>query len=188
MASSNSVDEKYFQVARELGNALAKKGIQIVYGGGRKGLMGAVADAALSEGGSVTGVIPTFMKEREWAHHDLSEMIEVDTMHERKTAMVAQCDAIIALPGGCGTFEELLEAITWRRLDLIHKPIIIYNQDGYYDPLIALFDRAIEEGFMQPEFAEFWKVVDSVPEALSYIQEKAREVGEYHRNPPSGLS
>ena len=187
MASSNSVDEKYFRVAKELGNEIAKGGMQLVYGGGSKGLMGAVADAVLEEGGAVTGIIPTFMKEREWAHHNLTEMIEVDTMHERKTAMVAQCDAIIALPGGCGTFEELMEAITWRRLELIHKPIIIFNQDGYYDPLIQLLDRAIEKGFMQPEFADYWITVDSVEDALKAVQEHARKAGEFHKSPPREL-
>ena len=187
MASSNSVDEKYFRVAKDLGVSIAKGGMQLVYGGGSKGLMGAVADAVLGAGGAVTGIIPTFMKEREWAHHSLTEMIEVDTMHERKTAMVAQCDAIIALPGGCGTFEELMEAITWRRLELIHKPIVIFNQDGYYDPLLQLLDRAIEEGFMQPEFAEFWVTVETVEEALTVVKEKARTVGEYHKSPPVDL-
>ncbi|MGB0370105.1 MAG: TIGR00730 family Rossman fold protein [Opitutales bacterium] len=187
MASSNDVDEKYFHVAKELGAKIAQSGMRLVYGGGSKGLMGAVADAVLESGGEVTGVIPTFMKEREWAHHGLTEMIEVDTMHERKTAMVAQCDAIIALPGGCGTFEELLEAITWRRLELIHKPILIFNQDGYYDPLIALMDRAIEDGFMRPEFSEFWHIVDNADEALKYIEYKARGLGEYHKSPPRDL-
>ncbi|MEM9025470.1 MAG: TIGR00730 family Rossman fold protein [Verrucomicrobiota bacterium] len=188
LASSNDIAEKYFEVARELGGSIAKAGMRLVYGGGSSGLMGAVADAALQAGGAVTGVIPTFMKEREWAHHGLSEMIEVDTMHERKTAMVAQCDAIIALPGGCGTFEELLEAITWRRLELIHKPIIIFNQDNYYDPLIALLDRSIEEGFMKPEFADYWRVSESVPDALEFIKAKARGLGEFDKSPFKSLS
>lgn len=187
MASSNAVAEKYFEVARDLGRQIADSGMQLVYGGGSKGLMGAVADAVLNAGGPVLGIIPTFMKEREWAHKSLTQMVEVDTMHERKTAMVAHCDAIIALPGGCGTFEELLEAITWRRLELIHKPIVIFNQNGYYDPLIALLDRAIDEGFMQPEFADYWHIVDSVPAALDYIKLKARSVGEYHKSPPKDL-
>lgn len=187
MASSNEVPEKYFRVAKELGVEIANAGMQLVYGGGGSGLMGAVADAVLSAGGPVTGIIPTFMKEREWAHGGLTEMIEVNTMHERKTAMVAQGDAIIALPGGCGTFEELMEAITWRRLDLIHKPIIIFNQDGYYDPLIQLLERAIEEHFMQPEFADFWVTVSSVEEALEVVKTQARTAGEYHKSPPPDL-
>ena len=178
MASSNDVADKYFEVARDLGKTLAERNMCLVYGGGANGLMGAVADAALEAGGTVTGIIPTFMKEREWAHEKVSDLIEVDTMHERKTAMVAQCDAIIALPGGVGTFEELLEAITWRRLDLIHKPIIIFNQDGYYDPLIALMERAVEEGFLQPEFAGIWQVFDGVSEAVAYIEAHARNFSE----------
>lgn len=187
MASSNDVAQKYFDSAQQLGQALAKAGMRLVYGGGNKGLMGAVANAVLDVGGAVTGIIPTFMKEREWAHENLTEMHIVDTMHERKTAMVAQCDAIIAMPGGCGTFEELMEAITWRRLELIHKPIIIFNQDGYYDPLIALLQRAIDERFMQPEFAAFWDVVDNIEDAIACVHKKARGVGEYHRNPPADI-
>lgn len=163
-AASERIDRKYFDFAKRLGGALGRQGFCLVYGGGASGLMGAVADAVLDAGGEVTGVMPLFMRRFEDAHPRLTRLVEVDTMHERKTAMVAQSDAIIALPGGCGTFEELLEAFTWKRLQLICHPIIVVNQDGYYDPLQALFRSAVDQGFLAKNFEDLWTFVET-PEA-----------------------
>ena len=168
-AASPSLDKKYYQFAEALGNELVSQGMELVYGGGGRGLMGALADAVLNAGGKVRGVIPNFMIDREWAHPKVKDLELVNTMHERKPAMVAQCDAIVALPGGCGTFEELLEAFTWKRLDLIDKPIVVVNQDGYYNGLKALFDHSVQEGFMAEDFLDYWQFVTTPKEAVEHI-------------------
>ncbi|MCP4590734.1 MAG: TIGR00730 family Rossman fold protein, partial [bacterium] len=141
-----------------------------VYGGGSIGLMGAVADAALAERGRVTGIIPRFMQELEWAHGGLTELRVVEDMHERKRLLIENVDAVVALPGGCGTLEELLEVITLKRLAIYLKPIVLVNVCGYFDPLIQLFENAISERFMDARHRTMWSVVDSADDVLSAIE------------------
>lgn len=168
-ASSSQVDAKYFEAARSLGEGLASRGWGLVYGGGSAGLMGAIADACLGGGGSVLGFIPHFMEEREWSHRGITELQVVQDMHERKRRMIESCDAIVALPGGCGTLEELLEAITWKRLDLHDKPIVVQNVDGYFDPCIAMLHRSIDEHFMPEAYRELWGVARTSEETLELL-------------------
>ena len=169
-ASSSQCDVLYFEETQRLGALLARHGYAIVYGGGGAGLMGALADAALAAGGEVIGVLPHFMKQVEWGHNGLTDMRLVDDMHERKRTMIESSEALIALPGGCGTLEELLEAITWKRLGLHTNPIIIVNTRGFYDPLIAQLERCIDERFMLPKHRAMWSVVASVEEVLPALQ------------------
>ncbi len=166
-ASSATLAPIYTEAAAALGRAAAEAGAAIVTGGGYTGLMGAVADAALAVGGHVTGVIPRFMEERGWHHRGLSELRVVDDMHIRKATMAALATAAVALPGGVGTFEELLEIITWRQLGLFKGNVVIFNVNGYYEPLLAMFDRAIEQGFMRPDHREIFTVADTVEDVLA---------------------
>lgn len=169
-ASSTQIDEEYVAVARELGSLLGQAGIRVVNGAGRMGLMAAVADAAMEAGGRVTGIIPRFMVEQGWQHRGLTELIEVDTMHERKTLMARMSDGVVALPGGCGTLEELLEVITWKQLGLYLKPIVILNVRGYYDPLLQMFERAMDQHFMRPCHRDIWHVATTASEALDLLR------------------
>lgn len=169
-ASSTKIAEFYFDAARQLGILLAQEGIGIINGAGNIGLMGALSDAALAEGGKVTGVIPHFMVEQGWNHTGLSRLIEVKDMHERKQTMARLSDAVIALPGGCGTLEELLEIITWKQLGLYLNPIVILNINRYFDPLLEMLHKAVEENFMREKHAEMWSVTDSPAEAIRLIQ------------------
>ena len=169
-ASSTKIDSIYFETARELGTLLACSGVRVINGAGNMGLMAAVSDAALAAGGRVTGVIPRFMVEQGWHHKGLTELIEVDTMHERKQKMADLSDAVIALPGGCGTLEELLEVITWKQLGLYLKPIVILNVKGYYDPLLEMFGRAAEEHFMGARHMDIWRVARTAQEAWELVQ------------------
>lgn len=168
-ASSRQADPSYAAAAGRLGAILAQAGITIVYGGSGVGSMRALADAALSHGGRVIGVLPRFMYDIEWGHSGLTELILVNDLHERKRLMIDEVDAVVALPGGSGTFEELLEAIAWKRLGLYLNPIVLVNQDGYYDPLIEQFDRAVTQRFMDRRHLEMWTVVDSVDAVLDAI-------------------
>jgi hypothetical protein len=145
--SSPGDDPRFAAAAREFATALANAGIGVVYGGGRVGLMGAVADAALAAGGDVIGVIPQFLEQREIAHSGVDLRV-VDSMHERKAAMAELSDAFVALPGGFGTFEEFFEIVTWVQLRLVEAPCILLNVDGYFDPLIELIDGATGKGFI----------------------------------------
>jgi len=137
------------EAARELGRSLAKRGLGVVFGGGKVGLMGVLADAALAAGGEAIGVIPEALVAREIAHNNLTELRVVHSMHERKTLMADLADAFIALPGGYGTFEEFLEAVTWAQLGIHSKPCGLLNVDGYYDALLKMLDRAASEGFIR---------------------------------------
>ena len=143
-ASSTKIAKVYFDVAEELGRLLAEKKINLINGAGCIGLMAATSDAALAAGGTVTGVIPHFMVEQGWHHTGLTRLIETETMHERKRMMADLSDGVIALPGGCGTLEELLEIITWKQLGLYLNPIIILNINGFYNPLLEMLQRAVE--------------------------------------------
>ena len=169
-ASSTQIKPSYFDATARLANILANANFSVVYGGGAKGLMGQLADSTLAVGGKITGIIPRFMCEVEWNHTNLTELILVDTMHERKEKMAMMADAVVALPGGCGTLEELLEVITWKRLGLFTKPIIIVNLDGYFDALISMLDRAVDEHFMRDEHRQMWDVVETSEEVLEAIQ------------------
>jgi uncharacterized protein (TIGR00730 family) len=141
----------YREAAAEVGTLLARKGIGLVYGGGNVGLMGVAADAALAAGGEVIGVIPDVLVAKEVAHRGLTDLRVVGSMHERKALMAELSNAFLALPGGYGTFEEFIEAVTWSQLGIHRKPCGLLNTAGYYDPLLALFDRAVEERFLRPE-------------------------------------
>lgn len=169
-ASSSKIAPIYFQMAEELGKVLAIEGIRIINGAGKMGLMGALSDSALKAGGEVTGIIPNFMVEKGWCHPGLTKLITVADMHERKETMARLSDAVIALPGGCGTLEELLEIITWKQLGLYLNPIVILNVKHYFDPLLHMFQRAMDENFMKLKHAELWRVAETPEEALSLIR------------------
>ena len=168
-ASSTKIDEKYFRAAEELGTLTAQRGLRLITGAGNMGLMCAVEEAALAAGGHVTGIIPTFMIAEGWHHTGLTELIETASMHERKQMMADLSDGAIALPGGCGTFEELLEIITWKQLGLYLNPVIILNIDGYYDHLIAQLNQAIDENFMRDIHGDIWKVATTPQEAIELL-------------------
>lgn len=168
-ASSTKIAQVYFDAAEELGRLLAEKGINLINGAGSIGLMAAAADAALQAGGTVTGVIPRFMVEQGWQHNGLTQLIVTETMHERKRTMASLSDAVIALPGGCGTLEELLEIITWKQLGIYLNPIVILNVNGYYDPLLAMLERAVEGHFMRKEHSTIWKVTSTPEDAVGLL-------------------
>ena len=165
-ASSTKIDPVYFDTAYELGTLLGQQHIRLINGAGNMGLMSAVSDAALAAGGEVTGVIPRFMVEQGWHHTGLTRLVEVESMHERKKMMADLSDAVIALPGGCGTLEELLEIITWKQLGLY---LVILNVKGYFDPLLAMLQRAVEENFMRTQHGSIWHVAKTVREAVELV-------------------
>ena len=169
-ASSSKIDSKYVETAKRLGSLLAENNMQLVYGGGSVGLMGILADSVLDKGGKVTGIIPKFKVEAEWQHDGLTKLILTETMHERKEKMAAMSNAVVALPGGCGTLEELLEVITWKQLGIYRNPIIIVNVDGYYNHLLAQFQQAADELFMRPQHLDMWTVVETADEVLEAIK------------------
>lgn len=146
--SSPGTDPRYADAARTVGTLIGQSGWQLVYGGGRSGLMGLVADAALAAGASVVGVIPATLMARELGHPGLDELHVVETMHQRKTLMAERADAFVALPGGIGTFEELFEVWTWRQLGYHDKPVGLLNVAGYYDPLLAFLRQSVDKGFV----------------------------------------
>lgn len=168
-ASSTQVAPCYFQAADRLGQLLAEQGIRLVNGAGGLGLMRTVIDAVMRHGGTSTGVIPRFMVEQGWHHSGMTELIEVETMHERKQMMASLADAVIALPGGCGTLEELFEVITWKQLGLFLKPIVILNVNGFFNPLLEMLNKAVDEHFMREQHKEIWKVAATPEEAVSLV-------------------
>jgi uncharacterized protein (TIGR00730 family) len=168
-ASSTKIAPVYFAVAEKLGHLLASKGINLINGAGSIGLMAATSNAALASGGTVTGVIPRFMVEQGWHHTGLTRLVETETMHERKRLMADMSDGVIALPGGCGTLEELLEIITWKQLGLYLKPIVVLNADGYFNPLLKMLQKAIDENFMRPEHGNIWVVAHTPEEAVQLL-------------------
>ena len=167
--SSSQVDEIYKDAARELGAVLAKRGITVVYGGGRVGLMGLVADSALAEGGAVVGIIPEHLQRFEVEHTMLTELVVVDSMHTRKRLMVDRSDGFIVLPGGLGTLDEAFEILTWKQLRLHDKPVVIVNTGGYWDALLAMVDGIVAAGFAQPQHRRLFAVADSVPAAIAAL-------------------
>lgn len=165
-ASSPQIAPVYFKAAERLGYLLAEKGINLIDGAGKVGLMGCLNNTVLTAGGTVTGVIPRFMVERGWHHSGLTQLVETETMHERKSLMARMSDAVIALPGGCGTMEELLEVITWKQLGLYLKPIVVLNIQGFYNPLIEMLEKAIGQQFMRREHESLWQVAFTPEEAV----------------------
>lgn len=170
-ASSAKIDEIYFEATERLAKILVNSGVQVIYGGGGHGLMGKLADTVLAQGGQIKGIMPQFMNEVEWAHKNVTDFEFTKTMHERKAKFLENIDALIALPGGTGTLEELLEAITLKRLGQFTKPIIILNTNGYYDPLILMLKRCVEEKFLRPIHAEMWTFVHQPEEVMSAINQ-----------------
>ena len=168
-ASSTKIAPAYFATAEELGRLLAIRGINLINGAGSIGLMAATSNAALAAGGTVTGVIPRFMVEQGWNHTSLTRLVETETMHERKQLMAEMSDGVIALPGGCGTMEELLEIITWKQLGLYLKPIVILNVNGFYNPLLEMLQQAIDENFMRREHGSIWQVATTAEEAIELL-------------------
>ena len=168
-ASSNKVRASFVAAAERLGELIAADGKRLVYGDGGIGLMAAVARGALKVGGEVVGVIPQFMVDQGWNNPESTETIVTQTMHERKAKIVEISDAMVALPGGIGTFEELLECLTWKQLGLHHNPVVILNTDGYYDKLLACIDLMVDEQMMRPIHKEMFVVVSEPEEVLPAI-------------------
>ncbi len=169
-ASSNKVRASFIAAAERLGELMATKGKRLVYGDGGIGLMAAVARGALNAGGEVVGVIPQFMVDQGWNNPDSTKTIVTQTMHERKSTICEISDAMVALPGGIGTFEELLECLTWKQLGLHHNPVVILNTDGYYDKLLACIDQMVEEQMMRPIHKDMYVVVSEPEEVLPAIE------------------
>ena len=167
--SSSNVDEAYKQAAQEMGDGLAKRGVRLVYGGGKVGLMGIAADACLSGGGEVLGVIPEFLQSLEVGHGVVTELIVTQSMHERKAIMYERSDAFVILPGGLGTLDEMMEALTWRQLQLSDKPIIIANINGYWDEALALMEKVITSGFARESARGLFTVAATVDEVLEML-------------------
>jgi uncharacterized protein (TIGR00730 family) len=180
-SSSSRINSEFGAVAAELGSKLAMAGIDVVFGGGGIGLMGKLADSVLQNGGKITGVIPFFMNDEGWGHHGLSEMIVTSDMGERKKTMFRLSDAVIALPGGIGTLEELTEAITLKQLSLFDGPIIILNTRGFYESLIKFLDNMVAENFLRSEHRGIWEVVTTPAEALSGLNRKDRGNEEWRK-------
>lgn len=168
--SSSGTEDVYATQATLLGETLAKRNIELVYGGANVGLMGAVADAVLNHGGKAIGVLPNFLRSKEIAHKQLTELILVDTMHERKTKMNDLCDGVIALPGGFGTLDELFEMLTWGQLGLHKKPIAILNVGGYFDALIVFIQTMVEKGLLKEVNQQMLLVSDSIDDLLDKME------------------
>ena len=169
-ASSSRIDEKYSRAASELGALLAEAGMHILYGGGGIGLMGNLADSALKKGGSITGVIPDFMVSEGWAHDLVTDMVVTPDMGERKRWLFDKTDAVIVLPGGIGTLDELTEAITLKQLGLYKGPIIIINISGFYNTFIEFIDQLVAGHFLRLEHKDIWEIVNTPEEAISALK------------------
>jgi uncharacterized protein (TIGR00730 family) len=186
-ASSQECDSGYHEAAFHLGKLLAESGCTLVYGGGSAGSMGAVADGALSAGGEVVGILPKFMADLEWGHPGLTRLELVEDMRERKHRLLTGSDAVVALPGGCGTLEELFEALTLKRLGLYFNPIILLNTKNFYAPLQGFLESVISERFMNSEHRAMWSLVDRPEDVLPAIaatpawREDARDIAVVRR-------
>jgi uncharacterized protein (TIGR00730 family) len=168
--SANQASREYFQIARQVGETLAQRGLGLVYGGGKTGLMGALADGALAQGGQVTGVITKGMNTPELAHTGLTLLEVTETIHQRKARMYELADGYIALPGGYGTLDELFETLTWAQIGEHHKPVGLLNVNGYYDPLLEMLDRAVAEKFLFPEHRRALLCASEVKELLDLME------------------
>ena len=173
-ASSGHCDRSYHDAAYQLGQQLARNGCSVVYGGGSLGSMGAVANGALEAGGEVIGILPRFMADLEWGHPGLTRLELVEDMRERKHKLLTDSDAVVALPGGCGTLEELFEAITLKRLGLYFNPILLLNTNGFYTPLAAFMRQVIDQRFMNPEHEAMWQLVDAPEQVVDTIRATPR--------------
>jgi uncharacterized protein (TIGR00730 family) len=173
-ASSNGMDPIFLEAARALGEAIAQRGWKLVYGGAHLGLMGAMADAALTHGGSVTGVIPRALAEREIAHRGLTELIETGSMHERKAEMARLADAFLVLPGGLGTLDEMCEILTWSLLGIQRKPVVLINIAGYWNAFLGMLDAAVAAGFLRPEHRSLPLLARDVEEACMRVEMSAK--------------
>ena len=170
-ASSTQIEDCYFHDARRLGRLMAEQDVTLINGAGNMGLMAESTDGCLEVGGRAIGVIPTFMIQEGWCHDSMSEIIETNDMHDRQAKMAEMSDAGIFLPGGCGTFAELMELITWKQLGLYLKPIILLNTNGYFDSLLNTLYQAVMQNFMRPVHADIWRVAPSPEEALKMALE-----------------
>lgn len=168
--SSFGTEKKYEEQAYQLGKTLATQQIELVYGGAIVGLMGVVANGVIENGGNVIGVLPHFLKDKEIAHNNLTELILVDTMHQRKTKMDELSDGVIALPGGFGTLEELFEMLTWAQLGLHKKPVAILNIAGFYDELLSLLQKMVDKGFLKTINKEMLLISDDIEELLNIMK------------------
>ena len=168
-ASSGQINRIYFEATSHLARLLVEQNFQVVFGGGSSGLMGQLADSVLANGGQIRGIMPQFMNEVEWGHKGVSDFIYTQTMHERKAKFLEGTDAIIALPGGPGTFEELFEAITLKKLGQISTPIVVLNTNGYFNAFALLMKQATEEKFMTDDGDRIWKMVDNPDEVIPCI-------------------
>ena len=173
-ASSHHCAPEFHDAAKRLGTVLADARATVVYGGGGVGLMGSLADAALARGGHVIGIIPRFMTEVEWQHPGIANLEVVEDMRERKHRLLTGSDAVVALPGGCGTLEEVFEAITLKRLGIYFNPIVFVNTLGFYTPLARFMNQVIVERFMNPEHEDMWSLVDTPEEVLPCIRATPR--------------
>lgn len=165
--SSFGGSELYKEAASQLGTLLASRGVRLIYGGASVGIMGAIADAVLAKGGEAVGILPALLENREISHKSLTELIIVDSMHERKHKMMEQADGFIVLPGGAGTLEEFFEVFTWSQIGLHQKPVAVFNVNQYYDPLVHMLEHMSEQGFMQPKFLEALIVSSSATELFN---------------------
>ncbi len=168
-SSSNLAPREYFTAAANLGKEFAKRSIGLVFGGGRVGLMGCIADAVMENGGTVRGIIPRFLEEREVAHYGLSELLVVETMHERKMKLAELGEAYLVLPGGFGTLDELIEVITWKHLGHHHKPIILLNVNGFWNPLLMFFNRIADEHMITDQYGKYYTICDTIQEVLEVL-------------------
>lgn len=168
-ASSAKIDKSYFDATEKLAKSFVENKIEVIYGGGAIGLMGKLADTILENGGKIKGIMPKFMNEVEWAHKKVADFEFTETMHERKSKFLEGIDGIVALPGGSGTLEELLEAITLKRLGQFTKPIVILNTNGFYNPLKDMLEMCVSQNFMHEKHLEMWKFVDQPEEVLNAI-------------------
>lgn len=180
-ASSSRVNEDFNSAASRLGELLAGAGAEVAFGGGGIGLMAKLADAVMKHGGRVTGVIPSFMEEEGWGHKGIDEMIVTGDMSERKKKLFAMSDAIVALPGGVGTLEELTEAITLKQLSLFDGPIIILNTLGFYNSLLDFFDTMVENNFLRKEHKAIWETVSTPEEVIIALNNKNRGNEEWRK-------
>ena len=169
-SSSSKIDKIYFEATEKLAKEFIKEKVQVVYGGGGNGLMGHLADIIIDNGGKIKGISPKFMQDIEWTHKGLTDLEIVTTMHERKTKFLEDIDAVVALPGGYGTLDELIEAITWKRLGIFTKPIVIINTNGYYDPLLQMLKRCVSKKFIDKRYLELWSIVEDPDQVLPKIK------------------
>ena len=181
--SSSAVAETHKDAARRFGAILAENGVRLIYGGGRVGLMGLVADGAAQAGGEVIGVIPDFLERIEVGNREISELVVTDSMHARKAKMYELADAFVTLPGGLGSLDETFEVITWTQLKLSAKPFVVVNIDGYWQPLLALIDHVVAAGFAKPANRDILQVVDHVEAVLPALRaiERAPDIDQRQR-------